>query len=125
MSLEKQMNKNVKNAQSGFTLIELVVVIVILGILAATAMPKFVDMGTEARTASLNGLAGAIKSTVAMQYAKTAATGTASYPTAATVASQTDFSGFTEASGVYTLQTGCTVTYTEATGAVAVDSSGC
>ncbi len=50
----------------GFTLIELVVVIVILGILAAFAAPKFISLERDARISSINGLAGAIKSSTAL-----------------------------------------------------------
>lgn len=58
-----------KEQQGGFTLIELVVVIVILGILAATALPKFVSIQSDAQYAAVQGVAGAVSSAFAVNYA--------------------------------------------------------
>ena len=57
-----------KLAQKGFTLVELVIVIVILGILSATALPKFVDLSGDARTAAVQGFAGAINGGNSINY---------------------------------------------------------
>lgn len=64
-----------RRAQAGFTMIELIVVIVILGILAATALPKFIDLRSDATAAALSGVAGNLASAMAVNYAGCSATG--------------------------------------------------
>lgn len=59
------LNFKSKDFQAGFTLIELIIVIVILGVLAATALPKFANLGADARLAKMQAAGGAIKSSAA------------------------------------------------------------
>jgi prepilin-type N-terminal cleavage/methylation domain-containing protein len=69
-----------KQSEAGFTLIELVIVIVILGILAAVAIPKYEDMREQARVATVRGQLGSIRSAIAIQYARNAINGSAHFP---------------------------------------------
>ncbi|WP_221075961.1 prepilin-type N-terminal cleavage/methylation domain-containing protein [Agarivorans aestuarii] len=61
--------------QQGFTLIELVIVIIILGILAVTAAPKFLNLQTDARVSTLSGLEAALKGGANLVYSKSAIAG--------------------------------------------------
>ena len=144
-----------KHPQKGFTLIELVVVITILGILASFAIPRFAGLETSARTAALNGLAGSIRAASALAHSVALVTGSSSsesismdgqaitmlnlYPTADSagiVEALQDHSGFEDnTDGTLDLigapdPDTCRVTYNEAAGGggsatITVDIAGC
>ncbi len=61
----------------GFTMIELIMVIVILGILAAVGIPRYIDLSSQARTSAAKGAIGTIRAAISMQYAQNVANGTA------------------------------------------------
>jgi len=137
----------------GFTLIELVVVIALLGILAAFAIPRFASLEREARSATTQGLSGSVRSAAAMAHGLYLATGASpvnmegngivivnGYPNAATIGDTlADSTGFAvtvdaPAAGSTTFaKTGasgtCEVVYTEAVvnnpPSIGIDTSGC
>ncbi len=108
--------------QRGFTLIEIIMVIVLLGIIAAIAIPKYVDLKTAAVDATLEGLKGGLTSASAIGYADLAInTSAATYPTAAQINTSyltSDDLGY-NASGYWTSNVGNTLyyfTYTQSAG---------
>lgn len=121
-----------KKQQSGFTLIELVMVIVILGILAAFALPKFADLSGDAELAAARGGLGAVKSAAGIAHAAFLAGGSADptiegtvygmengYPSSADIGVLANLDGFSlaDASPTATITlngSDCAFTYTQA-----------
>jgi prepilin-type N-terminal cleavage/methylation domain-containing protein len=97
-----------KQGAKGFTLIELIMVIAIIGILAVIALPKFQDLSLSAKEGATKGALGALRSVLAIEYAKSATGGAAaSYP--ATV-DGTNFADGQEPKNSVSANTGVTVT---------------
>lgn len=125
-----------RRIQKGFTLIELIMVIVILGILAAFALPRFANMSTDARLATLDAGVGTMKSAAAIVHAQWLIDGSITtagttvdlegatgitvnaegYPTADAAGIQAAMDAPEMVGAVYTVETDCTATYTLSSG---------
>jgi MSHA pilin protein MshA len=120
--------------KGGFTLIELVIVIVILGIMAITAIPKYYDLQAQAKASAEKGVVGGIRAGIATFYGNSCAGGTCAWPAtldaattgvcsvanacfASVLAQAITDPTWAKTAGGYTGPTGAAYTYTAGTGA--------
>jgi len=103
--------------KKGFTLIELVMVIVIISILAAIAIPKFIDLQANAKQAACDGNVATIRSAIAAYYAKTAVGGSAAFPNS--LSQLTFIHNYFASQSLPTCPYSTTYSYTSSTGVVA------
>lgn len=137
MALGQKRRKKMRHLREakGFTLIELVIIILVLGILAATAVPRFIDMRNEANAAAEKGIVGGVRGGIAILYASNVlASSSGTWPTvldgqangpnpsgtfffSSVLDPGVDDGKWTKSTLTYTGPTGTTYTYNPATGA--------